>query len=382
MEQHTANNHHTDAHQPRSQPVARRHGWKLAALALIASISCATAPPHPVSDHCDGHTFHNPQTRIEDPSFWDLVVHITTGRSTPWPDDVPLDRALALDQALDNDQVAITFVNHATVLIQTPQMNILTDPVWSQRVGPWSWAGPERARQPGIPFDALPPIDAVLLSHNHYDHTDLPTIIDLWERDQPRFLVPLGDRQLLEDEGITTVTEMDWWDQAPLGHSVKITFTPAQHNSGRGLTDAKESLWGSFMIHADKRMIYFGGDTAYSPHFAAIQARLGSPDIALLPIGAYAPRATMRPFHMDPDDAVQAQLDLRAVLAIGIHFGTFQLTNEAIDDPIKDLQAALQARRLPTDAFITLSEGRTQRFDLLTIASRHSDAAAPSAPRP
>lgn len=342
--------------------------------ALLSVAACASPPRYAISDHYDGERFYN-ETRLPDVSLWKLIKHVLTGRTTPWPDRVANEYAPRLDLLKRNatnahpsseSAIAVTFVNHATTLIQWRDINILTDPVWSTRVGPFTWAGPKRVRAPGIAFDQLPRIDMVLISHNHYDHLDLPTLRRLEDRDQPLFFVPLGDAFLLESEDFQQVIEMDWWDRAQLTLPVELVFTPAQHNSGRGIFDARKSLWGSFWIRFGERRdpagvqsVYFAGDTAYSNHFAEIRERLGAPDLAILPIGAYAPRQQMRPYHMDPADAVQAQIDLGAPQAIGIHFGTFQLTNEAFRQPLTDLRLALQAAQRPLKSFAYLPEGRT-----------------------
>ncbi len=334
-------------------------------ISLSLLTGCTTQPrSSAVSDHYAGERFYN-ATPLPDVGLFKLLKHIITGRSTPWPDLVPNDPAPRLDLRLPAEQVAVTFINHATVLIQWRNQNILTDPVWSTRVGPFSWAGPKRVRAPGVAFEDLPRIDAVLISHNHYDHLDLPTLRKLEARDQPRFYVPLGDAHLLESEDFQSVTELDWWDRVRVNAEVELIFTPAQHNSGRGIFDARRSLWGSFLIQlGGEHRIYFAGDTAYSDHFREIRRRLGAPDLALLPIGAYAPRQQMRPYHMDPADAVQAQSDLAAPLSVALHFGTFQLTNETYTQPLTDLTAALRNAGQPAESFVYLGEGRTTVLNL------------------
>ena len=334
----------------------------LLAVLSLAGLGCATSGPYPVSDHYDGKKFFNP-VRIQDPNLFQLAAHIIAGRDGDWPEHAQNTPELRLDTRPAPDQAAITFVNHATVLIQIAGYTILTDPVWSTRVGPFRWAGPKRVRAPGIPFERLPRIDLVLISHNHYDHLDLPTLRRLERRDRPLVLAPLGDRKLLLNAGITRVRELDWWERETAAPGIDVTFTRAQHNSGRGLFDKKSSLWGGYFVRFHGRALYFAGDTAYADHFSETRARLGAPDIALLPIGAYAPRATMRAFHMDPADAVQAQIDLGAPLAIGLHYGTFQLTAEDMDAPVNDLRNAL-ARRANPPRFLAPGEGRTQLFTL------------------
>ncbi|MEO1335201.1 MAG: MBL fold metallo-hydrolase [Myxococcota bacterium] len=262
------------------------------------------------------------------------------------------------------DSVAVTFVNHATLLLEFESLTVLTDPVWSDRVGPFSWAGPHRARKPGIPFDKLPPIDVVLISHNHYDHLDAPTVERLARTHAPLFLVPLGVREWFEDRGIERVVELDWWDTFKFSERVDMVFCPAQHNSGRSPFSTDETLSGSFLIRHPKGRVYFAGDTAYQAHFREIARRFGPVDVGLLPIGAYAPRETMRAFHMDPRDAVQAHLDLQARVSVGMHFGTFQLTGEDFDAPPRDLARALQDFHIDSKKFSVLAEGETRLFNL------------------
>ena len=320
-----------------------------------------------LSDHHDGQKFFNPN-RSEEPGLWKSVKMLTSLRFKKWPDFVENKPVLNLNCELRSDQIAITFINHATVLIQLPELNILTDPVWSKRVSPVSWSGPKRVREPGIDFDSLPKIDLVLISHNHYDHMDLTTLKRLNQRFSPRMLAPLGDRTRLKSEGIDKIEEMDWWNTTVGNPTSSITFTPTQHFSARGLFDRNKTLWGSYMIGFRGRLIYFGGDSGYSAHFKEILDRFGPTDIALLPIGAYEPRWFMKSFHMNPAEAVQAHLDLESRQSIGIHFGTFQLTEEEIDAPVRDLATALIEANLDPDSFVTLPEGVT------TIYCSHTDS--------
>ena len=254
-------------------------------------------------------------------------------------------------------------VGHAAFLIQFGALNIVTDPTWSHRIGPFSWLGPARIHKPGIHFDELPPIDIILISHNHYDHLDMPSLKRLVARDNPKILVPLGDKHWMEKDGITNVIEMDWWENYQYNNQYDITFTPAQHNSGRMIIDNNKSLWGSFMIKKGNQSIFFGGDTGYNKHFKDIQQKLGSPDIALLPIGAYEPRKMMKQVHMNPAEAVQAFKDLKASYALGTHYGTYKTTSEDFDQPSKDLKDAMALNKLDQSRFIAPCVGKTYQFD-------------------
>lgn len=278
-----------------------------------------------------------------------------TRRPEPWPtwlDD-------QVHGAGTSVTPSVTFVNHSTVLIRLGGMSLVTDPVWSMRVGPFPWLGAARVRMPGVSFEALPQIDAVLLSHDHYDHLDVPTVQRLAWRDGPRLLCGLGVDRTLEIDGLHGAEALDWWEERSLGDGVSVTFLPSRHFSGRGLKDQDATLWGSFLVRGHGVSIYFAGDTGYGRHFQEIRDRFGPVDCALLPIGCYEPRWFMRAYHMSPADAVQAHLDLGAKVSVGIHHGTFRLGDESIDRPAKDLAIALEARGVAPDAFRVLDFGAT-----------------------
>ncbi len=262
--------------------------------------------------------------------------------------------------ALGDSAAIVTFIGHSSTLIQTRHGTLLTDPVYSQRASPVQFAGPRRVRQPGVRFEDLPAIDLVLLSHNHYDHCDLATLRRVQRRWNPRFVTPLGNERLLRKAGASRIESLDWW-QTTHDSSLPITVTPAQHFSARTPFDRNRMLWGSFVIDAPGCRIYFGGDTGYGDHFRAVHERCGDIDLALLPIGAYEPRWFMRAIHMDPVEAVRAHGDLAAAQSVAIHFGTFQLTPEAIDAPVVALHHAMEAAHLAPDAFRVLECGESVR---------------------
>jgi len=325
--------------------------------------SLAGGPGHrgPISDHFDGQLFHNIEGGTGR-SFWDLLRWRWTAQTQPWPQWVENRARPALPPALAHGEVALTFVNHITFLIQFQGLNILTDPVYSERVSPFRSLGPKRVRAPGLPFEQLPPIHLVLISHNHYDHLDLATLVRLASTHQPLFVTGLGNRALLEQFALSDVRELDWWESIDV-RGVDVWFTPAQHWSGRGGRRTRNhTLWGGFTVRANGAQVFFAGDTGYSPHFKEIRQRLGRPDIALLPIGAYAPRWFMGPQHMNPEDAVLAHRDLEAKVSIGTHFGCFQLTDEGIDDPVRELTAARGRHRLRADDFQVLETGETRVY--------------------
>jgi L-ascorbate metabolism protein UlaG (beta-lactamase superfamily) len=316
----------------------------------------------PASDHFDGERYYNPTLAKGFVPSISSVFKLLLDKRSKWPTSVINTAVPRLNEKLAVHDIAVTFVNHATFLIQFDGMNLLTDPVWSRRVSPFSWLGPARVRKPGIPFDGLPNIGLILLTHNHYDHLDVQTLERLNQRFAPTVLVATGNKKLLRSIGFEDVHELDWWDEIEINSALKITFAPTQHFSGRSLRDRQKSLWGSYMLHYRNRLIYFGGDSGYSSHFSEIRLRLGLPDLSFLGIGAYAPRWFMKAMHMNPEEAVRAHQDLGSRQSVGMHFGTFQLSSEAIDQPHIDLKTALANAHIPEAKFVTLGEGETRIY--------------------
>ncbi len=314
----------------------------------------------PASDHFDGAAFRNSDGGAGR-SFGDFWRWQRTRRPKAWPKWIENVAAPAPAAAVGADEVALTFVNHITFLVQFAGLNVLTDPVYSERVSPFRSAGPRRVRSPGLPFEALPKVDVVLLSHNHYDHLDLPTLRRLAATHAPRFVTGLGNRPFLEEHGIVDVTELDWWQEVRR-HGTEIAFTPARHWSGRGLRGRNRTLWGGVGLRPGAARLYFAGDTGYGEHFAEIRRRHGVVDVALLPIGAYEPRWFMQEQHMDPDDAVRAHLDLEARVSVATHFGCFQLTDEGFDDPVRELAAARARHGVAESRFQVLEVGETRCY--------------------
>jgi len=261
---------------------------------------------------------------------------------------------------VERGAVRITWVGHATFLIQTATANLLTDPIWSPRASPVAWAGPMRMTQPGIAFENLPPIDAVLLSHDHYDHLDAATVRRLAERfPDAQWIAPLAHTRLLREFGAEAIHELDWWDSARIAET-NVTAVPAQHWSRRVRTRPGERLWCGYVIESDVGRILFGGDSGYGPMFRDIAARTGPFAVNILPVGAYEPRWFMRPAHMNPEDAVQAYLDLGGQGAfVPMHWGAFRLTDEdPLEPPVRTREAWLQAG-LPPDDLRVLAIGET-----------------------
>jgi len=256
------------------------------------------------------------------------------------------------------NDIVVTFIGHATFLIQTQTATIITDPVFADHAGPFGLLGPRRVGRPGIAFERLPPVSLILLSHNHYDHCDTHALRKLAQRFDPGVVAPLGNASLLRSVGLGRVEELDWWNEASVA-GVPVTLTPAHHFSARTPFDRNRALWGGFVITIGARRIYFAGDTGYTAAFKDIYERFGSVDLALLPIGAYEPRWFMQSIHMNPAEAVQAHLDLRAHTSVAMHFGTFQLTPEGIDEPVHALADALDRHGIAPNAFRALSVGES-----------------------
>jgi L-ascorbate metabolism protein UlaG (beta-lactamase superfamily) len=310
------------------------------------------------SDHFDGRRFFNPTGPALQP--FSAVPRLLLEPRTPWPTHV--DTPVRQPPRLDAADAVVTFVGHATFLIQTPAGNLLTDPMYSERAGPLNVFGPRRVRPPAVRIADLPPIAAVLLSHNHYDHCDLATLRALATRFDPLVVAPLGNGALVRSAGIRRVEELDWWQDAK-ATPFPVTLTRAHHFCARGPFDRNHALWGGFLIGAGGKRIYFAGDTAYAPFFDDIRRRLGPIDLALLPIGAYEPRWFMRSVHMNPAESVQAHLELGASQSIAMHFGTFQLTTEGVDDPVRGLAVACREQNVPPATFRAIGFGESVRFE-------------------
>nr|WP_294500974.1 MBL fold metallo-hydrolase [uncultured Rhodopila sp.] len=316
----------------------------------------------PLSDHHDGRRFFNPGAAGESRGLLQVLRWRLLGKRRPWQRPAADPVFPPPPSAVRPGTVAISFINHASFLIRLPGAVVLTDPIFSRRCSPVSGAGPERVRPPGIALDDLPRPDVVLLSHNHYDHMDLPSLRELQRRHAPRVVTTLGNARALARQGINA-TELDWWQEAVHG-VVRFTATPARHFSARTPFDRNRTLWAGFMIACPEGRILFAGDSGFGPHWGQISGRLGPPDVALLPIGAYEPRWFMQAAHMNPAEAVQAHIDLRARRSIGMHFGTFQLTDEAIGAPQEALAGALRAAAIDTGTFTTHRFGETRFYDL------------------
>jgi L-ascorbate metabolism protein UlaG (beta-lactamase superfamily) len=293
-----------------------------------------------------------------DHSLRDLWRWRANRRPPPWPAWIT-DPAQPPPCAPAHGEIGATFIGHSTWLTRLGGVAVLTDPIWSSRASPLRFAGPRRVRAPGQPLDALPRIGLLLVSHNHYDHLDMPTLREVARRWNPPAMTPLGNAKHLARAGLSA-TELDWWGTAEVA-GLRITCVPSQHFSSRYGWDRDRDLWGGFVIDApDGARAFFAGDAAWSPHFAEIGRRLPGIDLALLPIGAYEPRWFVGPEHMNPEEAVQAHLALGARRSLAMHFGTFEgLTDEPWDEPPRRLAVARAAAGLPEDAFLVPEFGRS-----------------------
>ncbi|HEY8935387.1 MAG TPA: MBL fold metallo-hydrolase [Cyclobacteriaceae bacterium] len=315
----------------------------------------------PVTDHFNGRRFINP-TGIKARGPRDVFKWMYTRKRGAWVENKTINFGEKPFAKVD-DGVRITFINHSTFLIQVDGLNILTDPVWSERTSPFSFMGPKRMRQPGIAFDDLPKIDVVLLSHNHYDHLDLPTVKKIADRHKPKIITPLGVKAFLEKNNIPGEVDLDWWSEYDLTNTIKIQATPAQHFSGRGTYDRDATLWCGYVIKRSDGNIYFAGDTGYNiKTFNEIGERCHPIKIALIPIGAYKPQWFMSPIHCSPEEAVQIHKEIKSELSIATHFGTFPLADDSENDPKDALTEALKNNSIEASSFIILPEGEGRTF--------------------
>jgi L-ascorbate metabolism protein UlaG (beta-lactamase superfamily) len=330
-------------------------------LACASIVSCfvfsAQGRHHgPKSDHFDGKRFFN-QDPMAKRGFFDFLKWVTNRKPGKWEKWVDSEFGPKPPVRMGKEELRVTFINHSTLLIQMEGINILTDPIWSKRASPLSFTGPKRVRAPGIRFEDLPPIDVVVVSHNHYDHLDLPTLKRLSKQHNPKIYIGLGNKRLLQGSGIKKVSELNWWQEVPLSDSVRLTCVPAQHFSGRSLFDRNKTLWAGFVFEGQAGPVYFAGDTGLGQHFKQIADRFGKLRLALLPIGAFLPQWFMSATHLSPSDALEAHFILGAKTSVAMHFGTFQLGDDGQTEAVGLLSAAIVETDMEQTQFLILSFG-------------------------
>lgn len=315
---------------------------------------------YPITDHFDGKRFYHEGLNADKNPFVLLKWNLNRPDAV-YPEWTENQFQPQLNLQLKSNEVAVTFVNHSTFLIQINGLNFLTDPVWAERVSPFSFVGPKRVRPPGIKFENLPKIDFVLVSHNHYDHMDIETLKKIHDRDKSVFYMPLANSIYFEHVKNMQIIELDWWDSHQFNSKFKITLVPAQHWSARGLTDRRKALWGGFVVETENKKIFFAGDTGYSDKiFKKIGEKFKSIDLSFIPIGAYEPRWFMKSYHNNPDEAVLIHQDIKSKQSIGMHFGCFRLSDEKWGQAEIDLAHA--KTKYKVDQFTTVNVGETKLF--------------------
>ena len=346
------------------------YGFQFLVIGLIcvSAMSCAAQAPSAEKPHHTQNGFRNVHA-YEEHDFWDFLKwrRERANKEIPGPESYHFPLAQNDPNFLNHnrDKKTLTWIGHATVLLQIGGYNILTDPHFSRRASPVQWAGPQRVAPLGLAFENLPPIDIVVISHDHYDSLDEPTIKKLRRRpggEKTRFYVPLGLKKWFTRRGVEQVIEMDWWDRSQNGR-LEIIAIPVQHWSKRSLFSRNKTLWAGWVIKADDFRFIFVGDTGYTPDFKAIGKKLGPFDLAAIPIGAYEPRWFMARHHVNPEESVQIHKDIGSKKSVAIHWGTFILTDEPLDEPPEKLAVALQQNQISPEDFLVLKHGETIILD-------------------
>lgn len=317
----------------------------------------------PISEHFDGDRFFNPDGQFgtggsKRPSLGRLVSFMLGRERAVWPEHIPVSPTVPA-RHIEGPQMVATWVGHATVLVQTQGLNILTDPIWSERASPFTFTGPKRVRAPGVRFDDLPKIDIVLLSHNHYDHMDMPTLKRLWERDRPLIVTGLGNDTLLARNGIPSVVR-DWGGRVPVKPGVEVIVERVHHWGSRWMSDRNRALWSGFTVTLPGGNLFFTGDTGWGDgSWVTEAAQRGRPRLALIAVGAFRPRELMSGNHIGPEEAVDVFKALGAESAIGVHWGTFQLSSEAVNEPREVLDEVLKRERIEPRRFQAVEPGQS-----------------------
>jgi L-ascorbate metabolism protein UlaG (beta-lactamase superfamily) len=337
------------------------------AVALLLAAGClgvgGTVPGQPA--HHRERGFANTNPAYERPGFWTrwsfFASRVWSTTFRPRHASFPVLRDGGRELNAGGDAPRVTWVGHSTVLIQLDGVSFLTDPQWSDRASPVGFAGPRRVTPPGVPFEALPPIDFVVVSHDHYDHLDLPTVKRLAAAHRPRFLVPLGMRAWFAENGVAEVDELDWWESRQV-RGLTVTCVPVQHWSQRSPWDLNRRLWSGWAVAGRDRRFFFAGDTAYYEVFQEVGTRLGPFDLVAVAIGAYLPQRMMKSSHTTPEEALRLVADVRGRRLLGIHWGTFDLADEPLDEPPRRVRAAAQRLGLDVDAVWVFEHGETRSW--------------------
>jgi L-ascorbate metabolism protein UlaG (beta-lactamase superfamily) len=318
----------------------------------------------PKSDHFDGESFYNPWGRMPRKGLWDILKWRVQGERSEWPERVENPKRPPLVER--SDALRVTYIGHASFFVQVKNINLLIDPVFSERCSPFTSVGPKRVRDPFVPMDKLPKIDFIFVSHNHYDHLDLASLSWLARNHKPMIYTPLGNTRIIKpcSDGCTMLA-MDWHDTAPIGKDLSLSVTPAQHWSRRGFNDISRDLWGGmFLKTTDGQSLYYCGDSGFHKGlFEEIRKKYGAPDIALLPAGAYEPSWFMKYSHMNPEEAVATFKLLQARQAMAFHHETFQLSDEPFEGPRTALEALKIKENIGGQDFIVPYPG-----DVLSLA--------------
>ncbi len=341
-------------------------GFRFLTLGVIcmSALNCAASTPSADKPHHTNSGFKNVHI-YEESDFWDFLKwrRERAKKEIPGPEsyNFPLAKNDPGFLRQNRDQNTVTWIGHATLLLQMEGYNILTDPHFSKRTSPVQWAGPERVAPLGLALDDLPPIDIVVISHDHFDALDEQTIKKLRQRpggEKTRFYVPLGLKNWFAIRGVDQVIVMDWWDRHQ-DRNLEIIAVPVQHWSKRSIFSRNKTLWAGWVIKSNAFRFIFIGDTGYAPHFKEIGEKLGPFDLAAIPIGAYEPRWFMAKHHVNPEESVQIHKDIGSKKSVAIHWGTFILTDEALNEPPKRLAAALQENQISAEDFLVLQHGQT-----------------------
>ncbi len=327
-------------------------------IAIILSSCFFTVPPYKgeKSDHFDGKTFHN-LNESDKLNYWYLLWFFISRTDGYWADFYPQTIPSNPPNTTKDGELKVTFINHASTLIQFDGINVLTDPVWSEYTTPVKPIGPQRRRSPGIDFDKLPHIDVVVISHNHYDHMDFETLKRLQEKFNPIILYPLGNKPIFVDNELPNSRDMDWWDILNIKDR-RITFVPAKHFSNRGATDRNYALWGGYVFETSEGPVYFAGDTGFGIHYQLLKEKYGPMRFSILPIAPIEPRYFMADVHQDAREAVMAHKVLESQKSMGIHFGTFKQASDAMRAPIDSLIVGLRDLNVSPTDFILPGHGR------------------------